>query len=215
LSVPGDPEAAYYQAVEEPLFLSNTDWLLVRRWRQDEVPLRVVLRGIADALDGHAHSWGRHRKVGSLAYCAAEVDAARDRWRRALDLGQAPGVETKAALDGLRDALRGAKGLGLRAAGLAARTVGEIGALGGARLSEVEPRLAAAEAALVAAIAEDDGPGVVAEVEAEVDGLLRAYRGRMPERVLAEIRDDSRKRRLLERHGLPRLSLFHACGLAG
>lgn len=79
-----DPEAAYYQDVEEffvsrrgdPLFLSNPDWLLVRKWRIAGLPLRVVLRGIADALDSHAHSWSRERKVGSLAYCAAEVDAA-------------------------------------------------------------------------------------------------------------------------------------------
>ena len=56
-----DPEAAYYQSVEEffvsrrgdPLFLSNSDWLLVRKWRVAGLPLRVVLRGIADALDAH------------------------------------------------------------------------------------------------------------------------------------------------------------------
>jgi hypothetical protein len=62
--VPADPEAAYYQEIEEffvsrrgdPLTLSNADWLLIRKWRKEEVPLRIVLRGIADALDGHAHS---------------------------------------------------------------------------------------------------------------------------------------------------------------
>src|SRR5207247_3106029 len=82
-----DPEAAYYQTVEEvfvsrrgdPLFLSNADWLLIRKWRGAGIPLRIVLRGIADALDSHAHSWGRDRKVGSLAYCAAAVDAASGR----------------------------------------------------------------------------------------------------------------------------------------
>ena len=88
-------EAAYYQSVEEffvsrrgdPLFLSNADWLLIRKWRSAGIPLRIVLRGIADALDSHAHSWGRDRKVGSLAYCAAEVDAASERWQRALSMG--------------------------------------------------------------------------------------------------------------------------------
>ena len=77
-------EAAYYQSIEEffvsrrgdPLFLSNADWLLIRKWRRAGLPLRIVMRGITDALDGHAHSWGRKRKVGSLAYCAAEVDAS-------------------------------------------------------------------------------------------------------------------------------------------
>jgi hypothetical protein len=49
----------------------------------------------------------------------------------------------------------------------------------------------------------------MAEVEREVDALLAPYRGRMPERVLDQLRADSRSRRLLERHALPRLSLFH------
>ena len=91
-----DPEAEYFQTVEEffvsrrgdPLFLSNADWLLIRKWRRAGVPLRVVLRGIVDALDGHAHSFSRDRKVRSLAYCAAEVDVAAERWRRALALGR-------------------------------------------------------------------------------------------------------------------------------
>ena len=53
-----DPEAAYYQAVEEyfvsrrgePLILSNADWHQVRKWRTAGLPLRVVLRGIRGEL---------------------------------------------------------------------------------------------------------------------------------------------------------------------
>ena len=46
-----DPEAEYYQAVEEyyvsrrgdPLFLSNSEWNLVRSWRLAGLPLREEL----------------------------------------------------------------------------------------------------------------------------------------------------------------------------
>jgi len=87
----GEAEASYYQTIEEffvarrgdPLFLSNKDWLLVRGWRQKGIPLRIVLRGIADALDSHAHSWGRRQKVASLGYCGSEVEVAFERWQRA------------------------------------------------------------------------------------------------------------------------------------
>jgi len=216
-----DPEAAYYQTIEEyfvsrrgdPLFLSNADWLLVRKWRRDEIPLRVVLRGIGDALDGHAHSWGRHRKVGSLAYCASEVDAARDRWRRALDIGGEPGLDVARGLERVAESLWEASGLGPRASAIVTRIARELAELRAPVFSEVEPWLAAAEAELVATIAEEDGEPVVAEVEGEVAALLAPYRGRMPERVLRQIREDSRSRRLLERHALPRLSLFHIEGL--
>lgn len=215
--MPVDPEAAYYQTIEEffvsrrgdPLLLSNADWLLIRKWRKEEIPLRIVLRGITDALDGHAHSWGRRQKVGSLSYCASEVEAARDRWRHAVDLGREPGLDVGHAVGRLRAALQGACGLGPAASAIAAQIETDLLAAHPGVLSEVEPRLAVAEGRLVEAIGQDDGPLVVAEVEREVDALLVPYRGRMPERVLRQLRADSKSRRLLERHALPRLSLFH------
>src|SRR4029079_16099606 len=105
-------EAASYPLIQEvfvsrrgdPLFLSNADWLLIRKWRRAGLPLRIVMRGIADALDGHAHSWGRKRKVGSLAYCAAEADAARERWQRALSFDDETETSVTAALAGFASA---------------------------------------------------------------------------------------------------------------
>ena len=130
----GDPEADYYQTVEEffvsrrgdPLFLSNTEWNLVRKWRLAGLPLRVVLRGVRDALDGHAHGWSRERKVRSLAYCAAEVEAAGERWRRALALGAEPGLDAAVALRGFARDLRRARGLGARAGEVADWLAGEL-----------------------------------------------------------------------------------------
>jgi hypothetical protein len=213
-----DPEAAYYQAVEEffvsrrgdPLFLSNADWLLIRKWRQAGTPLRIVLRGIADALDAHAHSFSRDRKVGSLAYCATEVDAARERWQRALAFDQEERPRVDEALAGFADALQAASGLGAAAAAFAQRLAGEL------RDRAAEPRdpaaleawLAAQEKDLVEALRRDDGPAAVDGVEAAVDAELAPYRERMPARVPAQIRKDSVTRRLLESHGLPRLSLL-------
>jgi hypothetical protein len=46
-------------------------------------------------------------------------------------------------------------------------------------------------------------------MEAEVEQSLEPYRERMPPRVLEQLRQESITRRLLEAHGLPRLSLFH------
>lgn len=213
-----DPEAAYYQAVEEyfvsrrgdPLFLSNADWHLIRKWRQAQIPLRVVLRGIRDALDGHAHGWSRDRKVGSLAYCAQEVEAARERWERSLALGAEAGLDTAGVLHGFAAALDRARGLGPRGveeAAAVARELRERAGEGGP--AEVEPWLAAREARLVEALRADAGAGSLVAFEAEVDEALAPYRDRMPARVLGQIRRDSLTRRLLEAHGLPRLSLFH------
>jgi hypothetical protein len=216
--LPLDPEAAYYQAVEEyfvsrrgdPLFLSNADWNLVRRWRRGGIPLRVVLRGIRDALDAHGHGWSRDRKVGSLAYCAREVEAARERWERALALGPEGGLDAAAALFGFASDLERAWDLGPRGAGTAstiARRLRERA--GGGRLEELTIWLSGLEAELLGAIRKDAGDERVAAIDAEVEATLQPYRGRMPSRVLEQIRRESVARRLLEAHGLPRLSLFH------
>jgi hypothetical protein len=213
-----DPEAAYYQAVEEffvsrrgdPLFLSNADWLLIRKWRQAGTPLRIVLRGIADALDSHAVSFSRNRKVGSLAYCAAEVDAARERWQRALAFDREEGTRVEDALAGFADALQTATGLGPAAARSARHLAEEL------RRRAAEPQdpatleswLTAQERALVEAITADAGSDAVTAVEAAVEAELAPYRERMPARVLSQIRKESVTRRLLESRGLPRLSLL-------
>jgi len=215
-----DPEAAYYQAVEEyfvsrrgdPLFLSNAEWNLVRKWRLAGLPLRVVLRGIRDALDAHAHGWSRDRKVGSLAYCAREVDTARERWERALALGpDEGGGGAGAALAGfaaqleravLPDAVR-------PVAAAIARDLRERPREG---LESLTAWLAGLEECLLAALGAAESAGRRAALEAEVDAALAPWRGRMPAPVLAQLRRESLARRRLESYGLPRLSLFHLEG---
>lgn len=213
-----DPEAAYYQAVEEyfvsrrgdPLFLSNADWNLVRKWRLAGLPLRVVLRGIRDALDAHAHGWSRDRKVGSLSYCAREVDAARERWERALALGREEGTDAALALRGFAADLDRATGLGPRGRALAAEIARELRErASGGPLEEVTAWLAEREARLLDAIAAEDGESRREALEAEVDAGLERWRGRMPARVVAQLEREQLARKRLEAHGLPRLSLFH------
>jgi hypothetical protein len=194
----------------DPLMLSNADWHLIRKWRMAGLPLRVVLRGITDALDSHAHSFSRDRKVGSLAYCAAEVDVAADRWRRALALGEEEGVSAADALRGFADALDGARDLGPRSAPLARELAAEIRARAEeTTVRDVEPWLVEREASLRAALEEDMGRAAVEEIGQAVARDLAPYGGRMPPRVLEQVRTESVARRVLDAHGLPRLSLFH------
>jgi hypothetical protein len=216
-----DPEAAYYQGVEEyftarrgePLLLSNADWHLVRKWREAGMPLRVVLRGIRDALDAHAHGWSRNRPVRSLAYCAHEVDAARERWERALAAGTDGTLDVCRALRGFADDLGRAPDLGPRAAAEAAALADALRERAeGGRLPELTAWLQAREESLLEAIRADLGEERCEEVEAEVERGLLPYRDRMPARVVEQLRRESRARRLLESHDLPRLSLFHLVG---
>jgi hypothetical protein len=55
---------------------------------------------------------------------------------------------------------------------------------------------------------ETDG-AALAEIQAAIDADLTPYAGRMPAKVLDQIRDEAWTRRLLARHAVPRLSVFH------
>ncbi len=216
-----DPEAAYFQSVEEffvsrrgdPLFLSNADWTLVRRWRVVGIPLRVVLRGIRDALDAHAQGFGRGRKVGSLAYCAREVEAASERWRRALAVSTEESGGVPEVLAGFARDLETAVNLGPWARRVAHAVARELrDRRGSARLEELTPWLAEREKRLVEALEADDPPEERTARERELEATLLQWRKRMPAHVIEAIRQESRARRTLEAHGLPRLSLFHLAG---
>jgi hypothetical protein len=208
-------EAAYYQAIEEffvsrrgdPLLLSNADWLLIRKWRRAGIPLRIVLRGITDALDSHAHSWGRSRKVGSLHYCAAEVDAAQERWGRAVAGGGGVGSLTE-RLGELEKALMSPRGLRPAAAAELARILAAFPALRQRAAADIEAELGALERKLLASIRREMDPQALARTEGDVEADLAPYRTRMPEKVATQIRADALARTLLGAHGLPRLTLF-------
>jgi hypothetical protein len=212
-----DPEATYYQTIEEffvsrrgdPLMLSNADWLLIRKWRTSGMPLRVVLRGVADALESHARSWGRDRKVGSLAYCAREVEAARERWQRALGFGAEGEIDVGAVLLGFADDVARAHGLGPESARTAAELERELRRRAGEEsLQDLEGWLGRQEAHLIETLRREDPREAMTAIDDEVDRSLAPYRDRMPARVLAQVRSDAVARRTLERHGIPRLSLF-------
>ena len=217
-AVSADPEADYYQTVEEyfvsrrgdPLILSNADWTLVRKWRLAGLPLRVVLRGIRDALDAHAHrleprAQGREPRVlRGRGGRGGRALAARARARERAGAGRRPALARlrRTTCDG-----RASSGRGRGRSRTRSRASSRSGPK--AARSASDGWLSEREGRLVEALGEDKGQDGVALREAEVDAGLERWRARMPARVVEPLRRESRARRLLEAHGLPRLSLFH------
>jgi hypothetical protein len=61
------------------LFLSPMDWALMETWKQQGIPLHIVLRGIERSFDSF-ESRPRKRTVKSLLYCQEEVEAQYAEW---------------------------------------------------------------------------------------------------------------------------------------
>jgi len=64
------------------LFLSPMDWALMETWKQQGIPVHIVLRGIEKSFDSF-ESRPRKRTVKSLLYCQEEVEAQYAEWNDA------------------------------------------------------------------------------------------------------------------------------------
>ena len=77
----------YFTEIEETfvrrrgkhLLLSPLDWDLMQTWKDLNIPLHVVLRGVEKAFDSY-ESKPRNRSVKSLYYCQEEVEAQFAEW---------------------------------------------------------------------------------------------------------------------------------------
>ncbi len=207
------PEVSYFRGIEEDfvrrrggaLVLSTADWDLMWNWHQSGIPLRVVLRGIADAFEAHAHSWSRRQPVRGLRYCAAEVERARQRWRRALSLDRAEALGVDAHLQGLIAAW-GAARLPSELSTERDRLLEALRAGPGGE--EVQEWLQARESDLAARLARTAGTKVMGELRHLAESDLERYRDRMPRRTFDRIVEEGLTRRLFERYGVPRLGFL-------
>src|ERR1700755_2263890 len=61
------------------LFLSPMDWAIMETWKEQGIPLHIVLRGVEKSFDSY-ESRPRKRTVKTLLYCQEEVEAQYAEW---------------------------------------------------------------------------------------------------------------------------------------
>jgi hypothetical protein len=72
-------EDAFVRRRGKHLFLSPMDWALMETWKQQGIPLHIVLRGVEKSFDSH-EARPRKRTVKTLLYCQEEVEAQYAEW---------------------------------------------------------------------------------------------------------------------------------------
>ena len=75
-------EDAFVRRRGKHLFLSPMDWALMETWKQQGIPLHIVLRGVEKSFDSF-EARPRKRTVKSLLYCQEEVEAQFAEWLEA------------------------------------------------------------------------------------------------------------------------------------
>ena len=226
----------YFTEIEEQfqrrrggvLLLSTLDWALIETWKDAGIPLEAVLRGIDGAFERYEKR-PTPRKVNSLAYCAQEVLAAAEEMKEAAvgassgEKRKAAGFQTGAIILFLRhnaDQITTAKlpeRPGVSAMALAQETAATLrelasemeGANTSPRLEDLERRLTVLEEKLLAALLAGATDDEIVNLRGEADRELAPYRRKMPAAQIEQLQKQYVHKRLLERYGLPRLSLFY------
>jgi hypothetical protein len=75
-------EDAFVRRRGKHLFLSPMDWALMETWKQQGIPLHIVLRGVEKSFDSF-EARPRKRTVKTLLYCQEEVEAQYAEWVQA------------------------------------------------------------------------------------------------------------------------------------
>jgi hypothetical protein len=228
----------YFTEIEEhfqrrwgaPLLLSTLDWTLMETWKDAGIPLEAVLRGIDTTFEHHERRPTRKaRKKNGLGFCVQEVlTAAEEMKEAAVGAGSAgprseSGFQVSEISAFLRhnaerlDDVKLPEAKGIDATPLAretASTLREIAAdLEAAktlpRLEDLERRLTVAEEKLFAVLLAATPDEQIVAARAEADRELAPYRRKMPSGQIEQLLKQYVHKRLLEKYGLPRLSLFY------
>ncbi len=213
-----EPEVAYFRDIErafverrgDPLFISNADWVFLAKLWKKGVPMRVVLRGMTDAFDAHAHSFSRKQKIRSLKFCETEITAAVDRYRRAFQSDGPSRRGLSGAIEKLEERVAALPAPPEIAAALAEARRGLIDIAKSAdqdQALDADQALTRVEDRLVHAASIALGPHERKALDQATREATAAYKSRMPGSVYETLIGESVRRKILQRFGLPRFLL--------
>lgn len=212
----------YFTEVEEhfqkargtSLFLlSPLDWALIESWKNSDVPLEAVLRGIDIAFEKWRAKRSRVQMINSLAFCSQPVMLEAQRMADAgagtREANQAE--EAPFAPDDLR------KFIESNATAIRATGVPEFepiaASLDSIDISEdpekLEQRLTMLEQKLIALARGRQSEEQALAIRGQLDSQLRPYRSKMTAQQIAMLEVQFLDRAVLDGAKLPRLSLFY------
>ena len=224
-------EERYLQRRGGGLLLSTLDWALIETWKDAGIPLPAVLRGIDAAFDRYAQRPAKTKKINSLAYCSQEVLAAAEDMKEAAvgaaETSSAPkpraaqGFEPEALAAFLRRNAEQLEAANIpENAGPArlhvletAKTLRQLAdqATGNSafRLEDLERRLTVLEEKLFATLLTSTGDEEIVTIRGEADRDLAPHRRKMSGAQIDQLQKQYVHKKLIEKHHLPRLSLFY------
>ncbi len=208
-----ETEEHFQRARGTSLFLlSPLDWALLESWKNSGVPLEAVLRGIDAAFEKWRSRKVKTQMVNSLAFCAQAVLTEAQIMAGTLQPKVRKESAPPFALDHLRTYLENnaaALPAGHEEIAAALRKLAAEADQHYTDLEALEQHLTILEEKMIAAARTQQTDDQALQSRQELDRQLRPYRGKMTADQLTMLEKQYLERNLLEKSGLPRLSLFY------
>jgi hypothetical protein len=222
-------EDAFVRRRGRHLFLSPLDWALMETWRQQGIPLHIVLRGVERSFDSF-ESRPRKRSVKTLLYCQEEVEAQYAEWlqTRVGAPEQSNGVhsdKTPFSAAAIREHLNRCHSVTVqlsqsrkeddlsealaRAAGLLQAIQDDLPHNGALDTRRLEDSLTGLERMLNEAMLAVVTSTELDALKREIKDQLKPYRSQMEPPVYNQTFDNLLLKRVREQFAVPRLSLFY------
>ena len=198
----------FYQTRRESFtLLSTLDWVLIENWKDQGVPLDVVLKGIDRAFSR------AKRRINSLAYCIKAIEEVIEEQKDTRvdrpELPQIPAEETARYLGDLATRVNAISNAFPEFASKIAAVATSIRGVGTDNFREAEQILTALEDRLISILRVAAEESLLVEIQRDVQSELGPFRSTMTTQQLAMLEQQLLKRKLLERFDIPRLSLFY------
>lgn len=197
----------YFQEIEShfaarrgtPFILNAKDWVLMQKWREEGIPLPVVIEAI-DTVFAKNEARGGRKVISSLSYCR---HAVKELWEDRKDLQVGAGSATPeeapaAALEALAEGLEQSPHPAVRDFGARVRELVREGSV-----PRIEDRLIEVEEELIRAVLATSPEA--GELRAEAAAIDVA---RLDEKTRARTIDANLRRLVRERYAIPRLTMF-------
>jgi DNA repair ATPase RecN len=195
--------------------LSPVDWALIETWKNSEIPLEAVLRGIDSAFEKWHTKKVKGRQVNSLTYCAQAVHEEAEAMAKGGALRSRQPAKAPFELAELRQYLI-ANAAKLRTQpepfheiASSLEKIERDAETYYTDLEQLEQRLTVLEEKMSSIAKSTESEEALFQARRQLDAALRPYRGKMSADQLTMLEKQFLDRNLLERTGLPRLSLFY------
>jgi hypothetical protein len=198
----------FYQTKRETFTLvSSLDWVLIENWKEQGIPLEVVLKGI-DRAFSHAK-----RRINSLAYCMRAVDEVLHEEKETSierpELQEIPRDEVQTFLNSIALKTAALETVFPEFAPRILSIAESVRGVDVANFREAEQILSGLEERLIAILKVASSESTVIEIQRAVESDLGACRATMTTEQLVMLEQQLWRRKLMERYNLDRLSLFY------